>query len=407
MDIDQEPETNLMPAQELANVIPQKTFQGGFITGRTEFDDVIVNSIKLGAYFVRVKVGENINRAIDKVYANGGGTVFLESGTHKPNYHIVMKNGVILEGQSSAFVFIDFQSQAYQLQIAGTDSYTDGTVTANFGSTTIEGAGVTWTAAMEGRSILLDGLWYVISSVTDGDTLEIATIFVGQNIAGAAYAIANASNEIRLVNLTIKNSALAAVKNIYSHETYINDVEVDSCAAAYDFDYVSNCTFEKSDATSIVGNVLDINIAGAISISQVGFVGSGGNGITMTNVTNSVIMDSYILGHVDGLSMTNCTACGISGTTFSRNSSNGIELVSGNSGVSILHTGCFLNGSDGIKMTGTDDYNLVSSCILHFNGAYGWNIANADCDINTMGVNSFRSNTSGTYSDSGTGTVII
>ena len=49
----------------------------------------------LGLSFVHVRPGENIQTAIDIVNAEGGGTVFLNSGTHTVNYNIVFATAIL------------------------------------------------------------------------------------------------------------------------------------------------------------------------------------------------------------------------------------------------------------------------------------------------------------------------
>ena len=84
--------------------------QNATIRGTITAESGSLDEIRFGAYFKRVQVGENINDAINDVYAAGGGTVFLDSGIHTPAYNIVLKSGVTIQGQSSKLSIIDFQT---------------------------------------------------------------------------------------------------------------------------------------------------------------------------------------------------------------------------------------------------------------------------------------------------------
>jgi hypothetical protein len=63
------------------------------------------------------------------------------------------------------------------------------TVTVTNGDATVTKAGAaTWTAAMEGSVFLsADGLYYTVSSVTSGTTLELTGVYGGGTLAGQTY----------------------------------------------------------------------------------------------------------------------------------------------------------------------------------------------------------------------------
>ncbi len=69
------------------------------------------------------------------------------------------------------------------------EAYAVGTVTVTNGDATVEGAGgMAWTENMEGSIFVsADGLQYVVSSVTDADTLELTAVYAGGTLAGQAY----------------------------------------------------------------------------------------------------------------------------------------------------------------------------------------------------------------------------
>lgn len=73
--------------------------------------------------------------------------------------------------------------------------YTTGTITATNNSTTIAGAGTTFTTAMIGRYLKVnaDGNWYLITGFTNATTISIEQAYQGTTVAGAAYTIGEMS----------------------------------------------------------------------------------------------------------------------------------------------------------------------------------------------------------------------
>lgn len=72
--------------------------------------------------------------------------------------------------------------------------YTAGTITVTNNSTTITGAGTTFTSNMVGRSIKIvdpngDGMWYKIVGFTDATTLTIENYYSGATASGQSYKI--------------------------------------------------------------------------------------------------------------------------------------------------------------------------------------------------------------------------
>lgn len=374
--------------------------------GDAEFNSAVLRrNLLVGKAFYTVAPGEDIQAAIDAVNAVGGGVVYLQAGTHTPGKSLTLYSGVDLQGQSSSNTVLSFGSAAYQILISGSNGYTTGTVTINYGSTTVEGAGgMTWTAAMAGRRILLDGFWYTIASVTDGDTLELATAFGGQNLAGASYAIATTIRDIMISDLTITASTTASVKVLYADVVYFYSVIFLSNSVNLDVDYSYSIEISWCYGYYSTGIGFTFDKSGAVVFRDTSAIGSGSHGITFNTCTNSVVHTSVLLANTgDGINITSSTAMGIMGSTLSRNGGQGMELVSGNNGLSIIHTGAFNNTSDGIKLTATSDNCVVTSCILQSNGGYGVNIAAATCDGNIVKTNNYYLNTSGAWNDAGTG----
>lgn len=72
----------------------------------------------------------------------------------------------------------------------GAVDYTDGTVSATNGSSTITGSGTTWTSAMVGRYIQITDFWYEITAVASTTSLTIQGEFGEDTVSGSSYTIA-------------------------------------------------------------------------------------------------------------------------------------------------------------------------------------------------------------------------
>lgn len=74
------------------------------------------------------------------------------------------------------------------------DDYSTGTISVTLNSTTVTGAGTTFTAAMVGRSLKVndpngDGMWYKIAAYVDANTLTLENNYAGSTASGLSYVI--------------------------------------------------------------------------------------------------------------------------------------------------------------------------------------------------------------------------
>ena len=213
-------------------------------------------------------------------------------------------------------------------------------------------------------------------------------------------------NDVKITDLTIKNSATAAIKAQYAFEVFLQDLNFSGNASALDFDQASQATFRLSDMVACNSGA-DLNDCHFLEWSATGTLDMlAGNGVTLTGVTNSAFNDIFLLNSsADGLSLTNCSNLKINGVS-SENGGQGVELVSGNTDIFFVQFGAQNNASDGIKLTATSDNIFMTSCTVKGNGGYGVSLAASTDDNNVITGCVFASNSSGAVNDSGTGTVI-
>jgi hypothetical protein len=158
---------------------------------------MVSNGILATASVAGVAVGEH-----DYIVALAAGTFSLQVDTgapatdafagsvpDSPYNWVIMGNSVPYFGSYSHTVSGVDQILYEPNAIIKGEAYSTGTVTVTNGDATVEGGGTTtWTELMEGGIFVsADSAQYVISSVTDSDTLELTTNYAGGTLAGQSY----------------------------------------------------------------------------------------------------------------------------------------------------------------------------------------------------------------------------
>lgn len=366
-----------------------------------DFKISITGDFKIGN-LETIDEADDIQKAIDRVSAGGGGTVALVPGTYDVSQNISLPSNVTLDGNGST---IDFGGGAFQVNAIGTDAYSTGTVSVSLNGSTVVGVGTTWVAGMVGQYILIGDYWYEITQVNSTTVIIIGTPFVGTTVAGATYVIATTVDNVTIQNITLQNSSTTLFEYRYCYNVTMDiltcmdaplgisgkDTSVmglftstaDTCTAGMDFE---NVRFVNAD------NNAALNI-------------SGGAGIKF-NGTSNIAFGVFSIQNVTGvgLSVANAFNFGIENYAIIGCTSHGVEFVSGNRDIGILDGYIDTCGGDGIKLTATSDrIYLGATPILNCTGS-GVNIANANCDTNILvGINT-SGNAAG-LTDSGTGTL--
>lgn len=305
---------------------------------------------------VNIQSPNSIQYYLNQALLNGGGEVLLDIGTYKLYADLYIPSGVTLKGTSRDNCIIDCNSD-YSVRIEGSDPYSTGTVTINFGDTTLVGSGTTFTSDMVGQSVMLNGYWYEITDFTDTTHLEIES-YEGDNIAGGSFVIATINANSILRTVTVINSTGAGISIKYSDNPNLDDLSIYDNAIGIDIDY---CLYPQILSYTAYNDVnLDMNYVEGVFINFCDFsFSNSGSGIVMTKTNNGLIFNSNISNNTtSGISMTDC------------------------------------------------DNNLIQSVFLRKNGTYGAIITNSGCNDNLISLNVFSSNSSGAVSDTGTGTLI-
>lgn len=412
----QPPELNLVQVTASKSTIKDGDFESrNFAPGRSgwrisadgtlEAQNGIFNGrFNIGGTQLTIQSTDSIQEALDTVKNAGGGTVFLQDGTYLLTSDIFVPAGTRLEGTARDSVIIDCNT-SYKINVVGSDAYNTGTVSINDGDSTVTGSGTTFTSAMVGRYIYLDGRWYLISAFTSTTSIDIDTPYGGDNLAGSTYTIAAINIAANIARITITNATGVGLKIQYTQETFLDDLYIYDCGTGIDID---QAVFPKINLTvDACGVGLDANEMVGFKIDFSAFSGSTtGAGVVLVASGDATIIDTVSERNTgNGFSLTNCSDIAFVSTDSSFNGGIGFELISGNSDIQFISGNPQGNTSDGIKFTATSDRIAVTTSSIINNGGYGVNIAASTDDSNVVTGNVFSGNTSGTIRDLGTGTI--
>src|SRR3990167_3980249 len=351
-----------------------------------------------------VAPGDDLQEAIDDLAEDGTGILHLQAGTFTLTSDITIPSGINLQGTGTSTI-IDFDNEAYQFQIVGTDVYTTGTISITPGSTAVVGGSTVFYSGMIGEHILLQDNWYEIVAVTDDTHLTIISPYFGTTLSSATYVISTIVDGVEISGMTIKNSGTASIKIQYCLDVRIEDVifltntspiDADDSSGlqilnsrafgnttAFTFNNIHNTTWLNSGSFGCAGNGLELTSVRNCAFDVFAFEGNGGKGMVLTDVDNTGFDNFSVRGNV-----------GI-----------GVELVSGCTlGMSIGEIS--YNGSDGVKYTASNTRCILSNINLEQNGGYGVNIAASSNNMIVVSLNTFDSNASGHINDLGTDTVL-
>lgn len=411
------PELNIVPTSG-GSVLKEGVFKSpNYVKDRRGFqlnsdgsieanDGKFRGTFSIGSTSITIDNTEDVPNNLSLIEAAGGGTLWLQNGTYVMTEDWNIPEGVALKGVSRDGVIIDCNT-SFGIKIVGSNAYNTGTVTLNTGDTTVVGTGTTFTAAMVGRYVQLDRIWYLITVFTDTTHIDISTAYTGDDLSGASYTIADVKFNTTVETLTITNATASGLKAQYAQECKLLDIVVYGCGTGIELDQV---TFPTMVVTSVENGVnLDMTDVGGFYVDFSVFGSSTtGAGVVMNNSGDATFFNSSVSGNTgDGINITNSDKIAFISVTVNANGGQGVEFVSGNSSCQLTDMIIDANASDGVKLTATTDYVSISSTTISNNGGYGVNIAASTCDNNVLVAPAFNNNTSGDINDLGTNTVLI
>lgn len=377
------------------------TFSGTFVIGDTQV------TLEAGA------TTPDIAAAISQVSTAGGGIVYLGQGTTTLTASLTLPSKVTLSGVSGTILDL---GGAYQINSAGTNAYTTGSVSIGNQGFTVFGNGTNFTSGMVGQYILLEDFWYLITAfnTTTSLTIDPTKPYVGTTLVNASYYIATTVQDVAVKNMTIRNSNINAINfqyidNVTFTDLIIQDITNASsrCGIAVSQAsrlLISNISAERCDIAMLFtfcryGEMSNINAV--LSRAGIWFVTSCRNwknstlNIQTTTVNQAIILNGVELMTFDSFSVNN-TATGVSGVLFTGSASNNVIFTGGTVEAA---------GGSGINIQVNSQNIQVIGCQLINNLSYGISIASGCLDTVVTG-NYARSNGLGDISDIGTRTVV-
>lgn len=362
----------------------------------------------VGGRVLPVGLGGNIQGAIDTVAKAGGGEVRLLTGTYNLTTTINMKSNVVLAGSGFGTI-LDFGGNMAGINVSGNLIYNTGTVSINSGSSILVGSGTTWTSDMVGYTINFGGIPFVIVSVDSSTQITLDSEYYGENVSGGTYVIFDPVSNSILSHFVIQNSGGTGLNGQYvagEFEAYF--INVLGCAKGIVLDYVAFPYLVVTVVGTTAGDAIKVSHSSGMGIEfSSALYTTGGHGLNLNNVFNTGIHDSeFSEASSNGINITSCNNIGVENLTISKNSGKGIEFISNNFEIQVNQVTARRNGSDGIKLTATTDRCIIIESALSNNGGWGVNNAAASNDNNIIVHNTYTGNSSGTVSDSGTGTIL-
>lgn len=351
----------------------------------------------------------NIQNAINALDTDGGGVLTLTTGTYTITSDITLKSAVAIEGEKESTTILDFDSNSASLKFADSSVYTTGTISSITSGVMVTGSGTSWLANVTaGQYLFLANRHYKIAAVTSDTTLILSEGYIGNaSLPGASYRISTILVDVDFSELTIINSADDGMSIEGCKGITIRDVTFVGNNVGIDWDYVTEDIVNTVTVANSTSDGVQMSNVGFGLVSSLASVSNGGNGYTFDTLETMPFEYSAANANAgNGINATSIKKCLLS-IESRANGGYGIELVS-NCNQNFIYN-CLLanNTSDGLKLTADDDNNIISNVIFDANGGYGFNIADSTCDTNLVSNNRYINNTSGDYSDSGTGTIIV
>lgn len=358
-------------------------------------------NFQIGGTLITVSNFTDLPDAISEVESAGGGTISLVPNEYSGTADITIPSGVTFDGNGS---LIDFGGGSFGIKIEGANVYNTGTISATYGSSTITGSGTTWTSGMVGQSILIGDYWYPIATFNSATSIDLAYPFIGTDLTGDTYVIADTVQSVNLKNLVLANSSTSLVRGQYINGSFMDNVATSGADIGFDF----------KDCGSVFGqNVFaDSCATWGMKFDNCPFLTwqlysvTSGAGVYARRVTNTgMSVCSFQDITTAGMSFTDCFNIGFVNYSIIQGASHGIEFISGNSdidiGVGYINT-C---GGDGIRVGSSNDLNISNNSIKN-TGGYQVNVGVGSNKITIGAANNLDGSGLGAVNDLGTDTLI-
>lgn len=361
----------------------------GSIAYNTSFDKVAYTDgiqwrdIDISDYdaFVSTTGEEGTYPSISAAILDGKKTIFLKEGTYVETSPIDLPAGIHIIGEKLRTTilvaaglttpFIANNTASGNIEFGGTVSITNGT-------TAVVGIGTTFTNLLVGDTIMLFGVGYTITTITDDTNLIISETYRGTTLSGIGYLALNLKSEIMLNNLTIINSPTVPSTSTGILITQMNGVQLINIIV---FGFVDNIIAKLchivllnnviSRFSILTGLTLEDTTAG--SITESGFINCAGSGLILSGnlyKTINILFDSCFFSENGsrGINMDDCDVINFTNSVVQYNGSDGVRCT--NSTSHILISQCNISGNtNGVNHSGS--LNTIVNCIISENNSGG------------------------------------
>lgn len=373
----------------------------------TAYKDKLVNLAPNYSLTSVLTSSDNIQDTIDYVYSQGGGVIYLQPGTYTLTSNLTIPSGITLSGTATNSCII--QGSSFSLTITGNQIYNTGTITSITGGVNVVGSGTAWlTNVIPYQSnLFINGQFMLVASVTNDTHLVLAEGYDGSTVsAGSAYRVSTPIQNVNISNLTIKSSTSSGIKINDARYINISNCMLQLNSIGLEVNYGTEISLNNVNSILNTSHGISITKGGRYNWDSVNSISNTGSGIVFNGVRSAGFSTGTSNSNtIDGFNITGCTDLSLVQFDASSNGSNGVECVSSNSSLTFTDAGIRGNTSDGLKLTATTDICNIVGGNFEGNGGYGINIAASTCDNNIlMGVIAIG-NSSGSLSDSGTGTL--
>lgn len=347
----------------------------------------------------------DIQAAIDTLTTANGGTVYLKNGTYIPNTSITVPSNITIVGESAGAVIIDFQNSLHQVLVSGSNVYTTGKIAVTNRSTTVTGTGTLWTSAMIGQTLLVRGVYYIITNVASSTSLTIDTPYEITTESNITYAVADPVANVFLKNMTVVNSAAldGAVNVRYCIGSVLDTVYVYDSVIGLNFLHSSGL---GSSGWTIIGCSIGYSASycGSWALADYFALDNGVNIYLYKMIGCSINNATVSSSTGNGITLESCRSVGLYDHTFTTNEGNGIECIS-SSDIEMFGMTVQYSGNDGIALTLGNARIGIQNVTLQGNTGYGINIAASSNSKNSLVMNFYTGNGAGTLRDLGTATI--
>ena len=346
--------------------------------------------------------GANIQNALNTLNANGGGILFLQSGFYPCTNNLVVGSNVTIQGEAPFNTIIDFQATGNGIVIQGSNPYTTGTVSITKNSSSLTGSGTTWTSAMNGQYVFLQGTWYQIQKVTSTTALTLVLEYSGTTLSGSGYAISTPTIGSQLLNFTVQNSTGTGIAVNYSQYIEFNNLLVQGCGTGMSTNYTAtilcnNSLFLGCNYGLYFYQSYDLNFT-EFQVDTT-YVGSG----IVINYSSQSSFINFACNScaADGINLTNATSMTFTDFEIDYNIGNGVHLNAGCALCTFDAGDLSFNGAIGFRVTSA--FNIwCTNTSVQPNGTYGIQIDNSTSQYIVLIGNIVYTQPSGYLNDSGT-----